>query len=71
MVDWSLAVCAQTDPDAFTPDPGDPVWMAKQVCAECPIREECLAYAVERREPSGVWGGLSARERKKLWRSAA
>jgi len=30
---------------------------AKALCAECPVRVACLAGAVERREPAGVWGG--------------
>jgi WhiB family redox-sensing transcriptional regulator len=31
--------------------------MAKQFCRDCPARLGCLAGAVERREPWGVWGG--------------
>jgi hypothetical protein len=30
---------------------------AKAICAKCPSRERCLAGALERQEPSGVWGG--------------
>ena len=30
---------------------------AKSLCARCPIRAECLAGALERAEPWGVWGG--------------
>lgn len=30
---------------------------AKAICAKCPVRVQCLAAAVERREPWGVWGG--------------
>jgi WhiB family redox-sensing transcriptional regulator len=30
---------------------------AKELCAECPIRRQCLAAALEREEPWGVWGG--------------
>jgi WhiB family redox-sensing transcriptional regulator len=30
---------------------------AQRLCAECPVREMCLAGALERREPHGVWGG--------------
>lgn len=30
---------------------------AKAFCRECPVRQECLDAAVERREPWGVWGG--------------
>ena len=31
--------------------------LAKQFCGECPVREACLAGALRRREPWGVWGG--------------
>ena len=30
---------------------------AKRICAECPVMEDCLAGALARREPWGVWGG--------------
>jgi WhiB family redox-sensing transcriptional regulator len=30
---------------------------AKAMCGRCPLREECLAGALERQEPWGVWGG--------------
>ena len=36
---------------------------AKQVCASCPVRIECLNYAVARPEKYGTWGGLNEDER--------
>ena len=36
---------------------------AKAVCAECPVRELCLGYALQTRQPWGVWAGLSPYER--------
>jgi WhiB family redox-sensing transcriptional regulator len=30
---------------------------AKAICGRCTVREPCLARALERREPCGVWGG--------------
>ena len=35
---------------------------------ECPVRYECLRYAVYRPEPNGVWGGVSERERRRIRR---
>jgi WhiB family transcriptional regulator, redox-sensing transcriptional regulator len=35
----------------------DDIARAKAFCAGCVVREECLASAVARREPWGVWGG--------------
>ena len=37
---------------------------AKQVCARCPVRQTCLRYALAAEEPYGVWGGLTAPERR-------
>ena len=39
---------------------------AKAICAECPVVEECLAYALAIREQHGIWGGLSEIERRAL-----
>lgn len=39
------------------------VKLAKSLCAECPIRKDCLEYAVEAKEEWGIWGGLTSRER--------
>lgn len=40
----------------FAESPAD-VETAKSMCQPCPIRTSCLAGALERREPWGVWGG--------------
>ena len=42
---------------------------AKRVCAHCPVRGTCLAWALRTREPYGVWGGLSTDERERLIRT--
>lgn len=39
---------------------------AKAICAGCPVRAECLDWALTVREPHGVWGGRSESERKQL-----
>ncbi|CAN5687334.1 MAG: WhiB family transcriptional regulator [Actinomycetota bacterium] len=39
---------------------------AKTICARCPVRQECLAWALATREPHGVWGGCSESERRQL-----
>jgi WhiB family transcriptional regulator, redox-sensing transcriptional regulator len=40
----------------FAELPAD-VELAKSLCSDCPVRTACLAGALERREPWGVWGG--------------
>ena len=44
---------------------------AKVICARCPVREPCLAYALRIREPHGVWGGLNEMERRAVLRRRA
>ncbi len=39
---------------------------AKEICRECPVLNECREYALEIREPHGVWGGMSENERRAL-----
>ncbi len=49
--------CRQVAPDAFFAElPADVEW-AKSLCRDCPVRSDCLAGALDRREPWGVWGG--------------
>jgi Transcription factor WhiB len=69
---WKLdGVCRQVDPELWFPDKGQSARVATRICAACPVRAECLAYALERDERFGVWGGLSERERRKLAPSRA
>lgn len=39
---------------------------AKEVCALCPVQRDCLRHALEAGDPSGIWGGLTGRERRRL-----
>ncbi|MGZ8176621.1 WhiB family transcriptional regulator [Williamsia sp. SKLECPSW1] len=49
--------CRVSDPDLwFAESPAD-LEQAKALCADCPLRRACLAAALERAEPWGVWGG--------------
>jgi len=41
---------------------------AKLVCAACPVREECLSFALDTAQSEGVWGGMDAGERRRLRR---
>ena len=49
--------CWAYDPDLFFAELPQEVEIAKSVCARCPLRNECLTGALDRREPYGVWGG--------------
>jgi WhiB family transcriptional regulator, redox-sensing transcriptional regulator len=48
--------CAQSSWLWFSDVPAD-LELAKAACRRCPLRRPCLAGAVERGEPCGVWGG--------------
>ncbi|WP_329492457.1 WhiB family transcriptional regulator (plasmid) [Kitasatospora sp. NBC_01246] len=45
--------------------------LAKSACTGCPVRAGCAGYAVEYREPEGVWGGLDLAERESIQRRTA
>lgn len=66
---WAArGACASSDPDLFFPTYGQASTAAKRLCQECPVRSECLEYALEAPEKSGIWGGLDEAERKSLAR---
>lgn len=62
------ALCREVDPELWYPEVGEMPHAAKQICSNCPVQASCLADALARREPHGVWGGLTANERKALLR---
>ena len=49
--------CWSLDPELFFAESPADVEYAKSICTDCPIKADCLAGALERREPWGVWGG--------------
>ena len=68
-VSWMVqGLCAETDPEAFFPDRGEPTRAAKRVCRTCDVWAECLEYALAHNEQFGVWGGYSAQERRRISR---
>lgn len=72
--DWRhRAACRDEDPELFFPltdlGPGARQTAdAKAVCARCPVREQCLRYALDNGLDHGVFGGTSERERRTLTR---
>ncbi len=47
----------RSDPDLFFAESPQDVRLAKLLCGICPVRAACLAGALQRGEPWGVWGG--------------
>lgn len=49
--------CRRTDPELFFAEQPADLELAKTLCRTCPVVAACLAGALARREPWGVWGG--------------
>ncbi|SIS05195.1 WhiB family transcriptional regulator [Williamsia sterculiae] len=49
--------CQVGDPDLWFAESPARLEQAKALCADCPLRRECLDAALDRAEPWGVWGG--------------
>ncbi|AQS71192.1 WhiB family transcriptional regulator [Streptomyces pactum] len=67
------AACRTEDPDLFFPiGTTGPAALqteqAKAVCRSCPVREQCLRWALDTGQSIGVWGGTSELERRALKR---
>ena len=65
--DWQAsAACRDRSDTAFFADDVESAARAKAVCAVCPVRRDCLAFALHHDLCHGVWGGLTARQRQPL-----
>ncbi|MCW2754337.1 MAG: putative DNA-binding protein [Marmoricola sp.] len=53
----SAVLPCQQRPDLYFADAPAALERARELCAPCPVRDLCLAGALERQEPHGVWGG--------------
>jgi len=64
------AACADSPGIEFFPDPADvaAISAAKEVCAGCPVADECLSYAIETNQTDGIWGGHTPKERRTIRR---
>jgi WhiB family redox-sensing transcriptional regulator len=70
------AACLDADPELFFPTGNTgpalvQIEEAKLICGRCDVVETCLNWAIEFGQDAGVWGGLSAEERRTLKRRAA
>ena len=68
--DWHKgALCAQTDPEIFFNDKCvDRSPLAKRICGNCPVSEQCLQESLDNFEEFGVWGGTTGKERLTMLR---
>lgn len=77
-IEWRRdAACKDLDPNLFFPigvtGPAvDQIAAAKSICNQCPVRAECLEFAITTNQEFGVWGGTTEDERRVLrrqWRA--
>jgi WhiB family redox-sensing transcriptional regulator len=64
---WRSA-CRGRSIDEFFPEPGASTAAARAVCASCPVRDDCLAFALADRATQGIWAGTDEVERRALRR---
>ena len=72
-VNWRVhAACVDMPLDVFFPQPGPDcatnIKIAKKVCHTCPVKTECLEFAMsfEDKACPGIYGGTTERERRKI-----
>lgn len=73
--DWRAdGACRTVDPDLFFPVAvgavaNKQIVKAQRICAGCPVRQQCLDFALRTREPAGIWGGTTPEERTRTRRA--
>jgi WhiB family redox-sensing transcriptional regulator len=74
-LDWRAAgACRTADPDLFFPVAvgavaNRQIAKAQRICADCPVRQKCLDFALRTPEPAGIWGGTTPEERTRVRRA--
>ncbi len=71
--DWREDAACRYPPHGVDADDWFALWITlddrarvervKAVCDDCPVRAQCLDYALDTRQPYGIWGGLTTHER--------
>lgn len=61
------ALCGDYDAELFFPSgrgaqAARQIAQAKLICRQCPVRDECLEFALQGRHTHGIWGGLTVTE---------
>lgn len=62
------AACVDVAISVFYPEDGNDLMEALLICGSCPVRAECLEYAIAARERHGIWGGTTPEHRRSLVR---
>lgn len=64
----AYGACLETGGEIFFPAVGDveTADRARDICDGCDVRNQCLTYALERREKYGIWGSTNERQRRRI-----
>lgn len=65
------SACIGFEVKIFFPGADGDARPALRICENCPVRAECLEYALESRQRYGVWGGTTERQRRRILRRSA
>jgi len=69
---WRELAACRGNAELFFTERGQALREARRVCTVCPVRTECLDYAIAGgKELKGFWGGMSENQRSRLRRDAA
>lgn len=65
------AACLTEDPELFFPEGeseryAGQIALAVEICTGCPVRLDCLDYAVRTGQRTGIWGGMTSEQRRRL-----
>ena len=66
MIKLDQGACRDVDESVFFPSNDAEEAYARSICSACAIRLDCLALALKTPQREGIWGGLTAGERKRL-----
>lgn len=67
--DWMAdGLCRGAPPDLFFAKDHHSVNRARAVCLICPVKTDCLEYALEHHERTGMWGATTPKERRVILR---
>lgn len=73
-LDWlEQAACRDMDTNLFFFEPGNnhAAVAARKICGRCPVKEDCLQYAIDLHMTDGMFGGTTERERRQVRRERA
>lgn len=66
-----FSACKDAEPELFFPATYEDSREAVAICNSCPVRIDCLEYALEARERFGIWGGMTPKQRRRFMQKSA